>query len=199
MFFWLFPILNAALSFRDDSDLIRRLKNREPEAMTELYDRYGRLAYAVIARVVRDRAIAEDLTQEAFLRIWTRIAVFDSGRGALGPWIVTVARNRAIDYLRSVEGRGARNAVDLDRLDRPGAFVDLDARMLTAGYEHRLREAMDRLNANQREVIELAYFEGLSQTEMADKLNQPLGTVKTWVRSALASLRKEFTEAAAAT
>lgn len=196
---WLvLPILNAVLSFRDDRDLVRRLKAREAQAMADLYDRYGRLAYSVILRVVRDSGVAEDLMQEAFLRIWTRIAAFDDNKGALGPWVVAVARNRAIDYLRSVEGRLSRSAVEMDKLDRPAAFADFDQEVVTADHMRRLRGAFDKLTANQREVIELAYFQGLSQSEMAERLKQPLGTVKTWVRTALRQLREEMNQAATA-
>lgn len=196
---WLvLPILNAVLSFRDDRDLVRRLKARESQAMADLYDRYGRLAYSVILRIVRDAGVAEDLMQEAFLRIWTRIAAFDDNKGALGPWVVAVARNRAIDYLRSVEGRLSRSAVEMDKLDRPAAFGDFDQEVVTADHMRRLRGAFDKLTANQREVIELAYFQGLSQSEMAERLKQPLGTVKTWVRTALRQLREEMNQAATA-
>ncbi len=196
---WLvLPILNAVLSFRDDRDLVRRLKARESQAMADLYDRYGRLAYSVILRIVRDAGVAEDLMQEAFLRIWTRIAAFDDNKGALGPWVVAVARNRAIDYLRSVEGRLSRSAVEMDKLDRPAVFADFDQQVVTADHMRRLRGAFDKLTANQREVIELAYFQGLSQSEMAERLKQPLGTVKTWVRTALRQLREEMNQAATA-
>ena len=198
MMWLILPILNAALSFRDDRDLVRRLKARESQAMADLYDRYGRLAYSVILRIVRDAGVAEDLMQEAFLRIWTRIAAFDDNKGALGPWVVAVARNRAIDYLRSVEGRLSRSAVEMDKLDRPAVFADFDQQVVTADHMRRLRGAFDKLTANQREVIELAYFQGLSQSEMAERLKQPLGTVKTWVRTALRQLREEMNQAATA-
>lgn len=198
MMWLILPILNAVLSFRDDRELVRRLKAREAQAMADLYDRYGRLAYSVILRIVRDAGVAEDLMQEAFLRIWTRIAAFDDNKGALGPWVVAVARNRAIDYLRSVEGRLSRSSVEMDKLDRPGAFTDLDQQIVTADHMRRLQGAFAKLTANQREVIELAYFQGLSQSEMAERLEQPLGTVKTWVRTALRQLREEMNQAATA-
>src|ERR1035438_6975411 len=85
----------------NDSELARRLQRREPQAMADLYDRFGRLAYSLIFSVVKDTGIAEDLVQETFLRVWNRAAGFDSDRGALGPWLLAVARNRAIAYIRS--------------------------------------------------------------------------------------------------
>ena len=195
MFFFLLPVLSAVLRFVNDSDLIRRLKQREPQAMADLYDRYGRLAYAVIYRIVRNAAAAEDLVQESFLRIWNRVQGFDEQKGALGPWVLTVARNRAIDYLRSLEGRLTQNAVALEKLESPGLFIDLESEILNIDRVRVLREAFEKLNPNQRIVIELAYYEGLSQSEMAERMKQPLGTVKTWVRSALKVLRDELGEA----
>src|SRR5581483_9478213 len=96
-----------------DAELAARLQRRDAQALAELYDRYGRLAYAIIARVVRDAAVAEDLTQETFLRVWNRAQAFDAERGALGAWLLAVARNRAIDYLRSAGGR-ERNAMEFE-------------------------------------------------------------------------------------
>lgn len=192
-----YGILQVAMRLKDDTQLAQRLKAREPQAMSELYDRYGRLAYSLIYRVVRNPAAVEDLVQETFLRVWNRAQSFDPRKGALGPWVLAVARNRAIDYLRSVDGRMAAGAMELDRLENPALFSDFEDSALSLDRAKRLKGAFEKLTPNQRMVIELAYYEGMSQTEMADKLNQPLGTVKTWVRSALKILRDELTEAAA--
>ena len=118
-------------------------------------------------------------------------------RGALGPWLLAVARNRAIDYLRSAGGR-ERNAIELEEVDHPSLYTDMERDILASDNVRVIRAALDKLAPNYREVIELAYFEGLTQTEMAERLGQPLGTVKTWVRSALKSLREEFGEAVVA-
>ena len=194
---FLVPLL-AAVLLREDPDLARRLKNRDPQAMAELYDRYGRVTFALIFRVVRNQAVAEDLVQETFLRVWNRVHGFDHEKGALGPWVLAVARNRAIDYLRSVDGRMAQNAFDLEKLEQPALFCDMENNILNMDRIRALRGAFQKLSANQRLVLELAYYEGLSQTEMSDRLKQPLGTVKTWVRSALKCLREELGEAAVA-
>lgn len=193
-----FAVLQMVLRLKDDAELARRLKAREPHAMADLYDRYGRLAYSVIFRVVRNTAAAEDLLQETFLRVWNRVQSFDQQRGALGPWVLTVARNRAIDYLRSLDGRMAANTLDLDRLENPKLFSNFEDSALTIDRAQRLKEAFEKLSPNQRMAIELAYYEGLSQTEMAERLKQPLGTVKTWVRSALKVLRDELSEVVSA-
>ena len=168
------------------------------KAMADLYDRYGRIAYSLIFRTVRNGAAAEDLVQETFLRVWNRVQSFDQGKGSLGPWILTVARNRAIDYIRSIDGRMSAGSLELDRLENPAMFAGFSDSALSIDRARRLKDAFEKLNANQRMVIELAYYEGLSQTEMAEQMKQPLGTVKTWVRSALKILRDELTEAAIA-
>lgn len=191
-----FPILFAVLDSESDRALAARLKAREPEALRELYDKYGRMAYALIFRVVRNTGVAEDLTQETFLRVWNRMAGFDPARGAIGPWVLTVARNRAIDYLRSVDGRMSQNAIELTGTESPALFVDMESTILNSQRAGQLKAAFQKLTENQRTVIELAYFEGLSQSEMAERLSQPLGTVKTWVRAALRVLREELEEPA---
>jgi RNA polymerase sigma-70 factor (ECF subfamily) len=193
----LLPLLLAIEFGETDPELAERLKRRDPQAMADLYDRYGRLVYSVILRIVRDATTAEDLAQETFLRVWNRAQAFDSERGALGPWLLAVARNRAIDYVRSVDGRMSRSAYELVEMENPALFADLERQMVTSDQARRIREALTKLNSSQRSVIELAYFEGLSQTEMAEKMNQPLGTIKTWVRAALKNLREELGTAAA--
>jgi len=194
---FLLPLL-ALVLLKDDPELARRLKNRDPQAMSELYDRYGRITFALIFRIVRNEAVAEDLVQETFLRVWNRVHAFDHEKGALGPWVLAVARNRAIDYLRSVDGRMAQSAFELEKLEQPALFVDLENSILNIDRVRALRGAFEKLTPNQRLVLELAYYEGLSQTEMAARLKQPLGTVKTWVRTALQLLREELGEAAVA-
>jgi len=190
------PLLFAIYVEGDDRDLAARLKRREPAAMGELYDRYGKLAYSLIYRIVRDTGVAEDLVQETFLRVWNRAQGFDAERGALGPWLLAVARNRAIDYVRSSGGKMTRGSLELEAAEHPAVFVNFEADVLSQDRARRVRGAMDRLNENQRHVIELAYFEGLSQSEMAERMGQPLGTVKTWVRTALKNLREELREKA---
>jgi RNA polymerase sigma-70 factor (ECF subfamily) len=187
----LFPLMMAILGAGADRDLVERLQRRDAQALAELYDRYGRLVYSLILRVVRDGAIAEDLVQETFLRVWNRVQGFDSEKGAIGPWLLAVARNRAIDYLRSAGGR-ERNALEFEETDHPALYTNMEQDLLQSDQTRRVRAAMEKLPANQRQVIELAYFEGLSQTEMAERMGQPLGTVKTWVRTALKHLRDEL-------
>lgn len=195
---FLLPLLALALQAQDEPELARRLKRRDPNAMADLYDRYGRIAYTLIYRIVHDGGVAEDLVQETFLRVWNRIQAFDGERGALGAWVLAVARNRAIDYLRSVDGRMSKSAFEIEKMEQPGLFADFERDVMNLDRIRVLKSAFERLTPNQRLVLELAYYEGLSQTEMAERLKQPLGTVKTWVRTALKMLRDELGEVAVA-
>ncbi len=189
---WHILILFADLLAGNEQDLIERLRRRDPDAMSDLYDRYSRIVYSVILRVVRNAAVAEELSQETFLRAWNRSGDFDATRGKIGPWLLTIARNRAIDYLRSTAGQQQATTFELVSSERVTLFVNTEERMVDQEQARRIRAAFSQLKKNQREVLELAYFEGLSQSEMAEKLGQPLGTIKTWVRTALTSLRESF-------
>jgi RNA polymerase sigma-70 factor (ECF subfamily) len=187
----LLPLILAIDAPGGDGDLVRRLQHRDPRALGELYDRYGRLAFSLILRIVRDVGIAEDLVQETFLRVWNRVGGFDADKGAIGPWLLAVARNRAIDYLRSASGR-ERNSLELEESEHPSLYRDMESQIFQSDRARRVRAALQKLSPQYRQVIELAYFEGLSQTEMAERMGQPLGTVKTWVRTALKILRDEL-------
>lgn len=190
LYLMLLPLLLATELFESDEELVTRLQRRDPEAMALLYDRYGRLVYALILRIVRDRGIAEDLVQETFLRVWNRVQGFEANKGVLGPWLLAVARNRAIDYLRSAGGR--MRSLGLEETDHPALFKDLERDILNSDRMRRVKNAIAKLSESQRAVIEFAYFEGMSQTEIAERMGQPLGTVKTWARGALKILREEL-------
>ena len=185
------PLILALYAGPEERALIERLQRRDPQALAELYDRYGRTVYSLILRVVRDKASAEDLVQETFLRVWNRVHLVNAAKGAVGPWLLAVARNVAIDYLRSSAGR-ERNAVELDEAGHAPLYGEMEAEILISDQARRAKAAMDKLAPNYRTVMELAYFEGLSQSEMSVRMGQPLGTIKTWVRAALQCLRDEL-------
>jgi RNA polymerase sigma-70 factor (ECF subfamily) len=191
-------LLALQMSGQHDEDLARRLQRRDPNAMADLYDRFGRLAWSVIVAIVRDAAVAEDLAQETFLRVWNRVHVFEAGQVALGPWLLAIARNRAIDHLRSGNARMDRNAWEPGVPEQPSLFAGMDRAVLNTDHARLMRKALAALSANHQKIIELAYYEGLSQTEMAERMGEPPGTVKTWVRSALKHLREELGQAVAA-
>jgi RNA polymerase sigma-70 factor (ECF subfamily) len=141
--------------------------------------------------MVQDRGTAEDLVQETFLRVWNRVGGFDAEHGAVGPWLLAVARNRAIDYLR-YRGRRPEAALELNERENPALFADFRSDPLRFDTVRQVKTALEKLPGPQREAIELAYFEGMSQTEIAERLRQPLGTVKSWMRRALLQMREEL-------
>jgi len=150
------------------ADLVRQMAAGDRDAFSVFYDRYAPVVFPLILRIVRDTGIAEDLVQETFLRVWNRVHAFDSQKGSIGPWLLAVARNRAIDYLRSAGGR-ERNAFEFEETDHPSLYTDMEKDILRSDKARVVKAALEKLSANQRQVIELAYFEGLSQTEMAER------------------------------
>ncbi len=174
-----------------DADLVKRMHARDAEALAATFDRYGRVVFSVILRVVRDSATAEDLVQETFLRVWNRVCGFDIRKGSMGPWVLAIAHNCAIDYLRSSVGRH-RQVVAFDETDHPALHTDMEREILGSDRDRQIKAAVSKLAPHQRQAIELSYFGGLSQLEVAAKMGHPLGTVKTWVRMALKNLREDL-------
>ena len=126
-----FPLVLAIHTPGGHGDLIVRLQRRDPQALAELYDRYGRIAYSLIVRMVRDGSIAEDLLQEAFLRVWNGAQGFDAARGSIGSWLLAVAHNRAIDYLRSASGR-ERNPLEFKETEHAALDSDIEHKLLVS-------------------------------------------------------------------
>jgi len=179
-----------------DIDIARRLKNGDSGAMADLYDRFGAAVYAIALRMVRDPGIAEDLVQETFIRIWNGVQHFDEQKGPLGAWVAAVTRNRVLDHIRSSDWRMKKAACELHRLDRHLARdIVWQSESL---HSPVLTKAVTALTDNHRRVLELAYLEGLSQSEIAIRIDRPLGTVKTWARGALKSLRTRMSRVEAA-
>jgi RNA polymerase sigma-70 factor (ECF subfamily) len=182
-----------------DDELMERLERRDMGAFEALYDRYGDLVYSVALRVVGDTYVAEDVTQDVFLRVWRRPEQFDLRRGKFVTWLLSVTRNRSIDERRS-RGRRLRHET------MPGADDEED--VLPSGNERddpalaavlseersAVRAAMEVLPAEQKLAIQLAYFSGLTQQEIANRLGQPLGTVKTRIRLGMQKMRGALLE-----
>src|ERR1700681_1147125 len=169
-------------------DLVGQLAAGSQEALAELFDRYGRVAYSVAFRVLGDPGRAEDAVQEAFLKIWNHAASFDIRRGSLRTWLLTAVRNSSIDYLR---GRGAHERQELElqpALREVGARSDPWREVSLSLERTAVREAMSSLPAEQRQAVELPYFAGYSHREIADMTSVPLSTVKGRMRLALEKL-----------
>jgi len=174
-----------------DADLsaIARMAGGDQTALAELYDRHSRQVYSIAVRILQNPADAEDVVQDVFSQAWRHASRYDVARGAVGAWLLTVARSRAIDRLRARRVRpdlAAPGKIVRDVLD-PALLQD--AQLLTAEQVERLRGALGELPMPQRTALELAYYEGLTHKEIAERLQEPLGTVKTRIRLAMSKLR----------
>jgi len=154
--------------------------------MATLYDRYSAVVYSVALRVLGETGAAEDVLQEVFMQLWRNPGVFDSGRGKLGPWLAVIARNRAIDAVRK-----RRPETDIDDVI-VSVQPDMASEADRAIAMEKVRSTLGAIPAAQRAALEMAYFEGLSHSEIAAKTGEPLGTIKTRIRAGLVALRKAF-------
>jgi len=173
-------------SIEDDASLLALVQSGEEQAMASLFDRYSRLVYSVALRVLRDPAAAEDVLQEVFMQIWRNPVSFTAARGSLGGWLAVVARNRSIDALRR-----RRPSDSVDDVVLASSFNLADEAERNSLME-RARIAIQQLPREQRKTLEMAFFDGLTHSEIAEMTGDPLGTVKTRIRSALLTLRKAF-------
>jgi RNA polymerase sigma-70 factor, ECF subfamily len=178
-----------------DEELMPLIGAKDPEAFAVFYDRHGGAAYSLAYRIVGDPGAAEDVTQEAFISLWRSGARFDRTRGSVRAWMLSIVRNRAIDALRAGSGRAPKLTFDDDAVleQRPAEELTEEEAMAheTAG---EIRGALDQLPGDQSKVIELAYFGGFSQSEIAQMLGVPLGTVKGRMRLGLEKIRGELAE-----
>lgn len=176
---------------RYDITLIERVVSRDESAIAELYDRHHRLLFALILRILRDRSEAEEVLQEAFVLVWTKAASYNVALGSPAAWLVRIARNRAIDRLRSntVRQRAAEAAPMPEGEDSP------EDRASVSEQQRAVARALSNLPAEQRVLIEQAYFLGLTQSELAERFQLPLGTVKTRIRTGMMALRQFLSQA----
>jgi RNA polymerase sigma-70 factor (ECF subfamily) len=179
---------SALILGRDDTDLIAGIQSRDPQAMGLLYDRYGRPAYSLILRIVNDPAVAEDVLAETFVKVWNRIGILKEDRDSdLGLWILCLARNNAFELLRSTRGWLGNNLPKLNGLENLSLFQET-ARDRDPSRWHDLENQFASLTDPERQVLELACFDGLSPGEIALRLEQPLANVRVWIASGLAKL-----------
>jgi RNA polymerase sigma-70 factor (ECF subfamily) len=178
---------------RADIALLGRVIARDGSAIGELYDRHSSLLYGLILRILRNRSEAEEVLQEVFVQVWTRAETYHVELGAPVAWLVRIARNRAIDQIRANSVR----ARTVEASPLPAPVETPEARAVMSEQQRAVARALETLPPEQRELIEHAYFQGLTQSELAERFHLPLGTVKTRVRTGMMTLRRELQQAMA--
>jgi RNA polymerase sigma-70 factor (ECF subfamily) len=171
-----------------DAALIQKIVQRDESALAALYDRYASLLSSLLNRILRDTQASEEILQDVFFQLWRNAAQFDPARGSLPGWLAVIARNRAISRLRR------HNPSEGEELLETTVIVPANLENALAQQQllGRVKSALENLSSEQRAAIELAYFEGLTHSEIASKTGDPLGTVKTRIRSAVESLKRNL-------
>jgi RNA polymerase sigma-70 factor, ECF subfamily len=173
-----------------DAALIEQLLQRDMRAFEQLYDRHCRLVYGLVYRIVQQAGTAEEIVQDVFLQLWRNASRYEPSRGPFLPWLLTMARNRALDNLRLKSERQRRREDQAEELPSVTSVPQFEKELDEKRRAERVRELMTSLQPQQKRAIELAYFEGLTHTEIADALKEPLGTVKSWIRNGLLRIRE---------
>ncbi len=184
----LLPTANREVS--PDATLVQRLLQKDVSAFEQLYDRHSRTVYALVLRIVQQAGTAEEVVQDVFLQLWRNAGQYDASRGPFVPWLLTLARNRALDTLRLKGERQRRREDQTEDLPAVAAAPEYEKQLDEKRRAEKVRALMSFLNPQQKKAIELAYFEGLSHTEIAAVLKEPLGTVKSWIRNGLLRLKE---------
>ena len=169
---------------KEDAELLKAIAQRDESAMAEVFERYSRLVYAISLRVLREPALAEDVMQEVLLQVWRSPGGFIAQRGSLGSWLAVVARNRSIDVLRRRAHQEPLEGLTVSEPRSMRRSVEDDLLMT------EVRSVVSRLPEEQQSSLQMAYFDGLSHTEIAERTGIPLGTVKTRIRAGLMAVRK---------
>ncbi len=170
-----------------DIALLRRMMDGDETALAALYDRYASLVFSVARRILGDRSAAEEILQDIFYQVWRTASGFDLSRGSLAGWLLVAARNRAIDRLRR-QGAAPQSMQE----ETVALTSNLESAVAQNVMLGKVKKFLEELPPEQRTALELAYFEGLTQSEIAQRTGEPLGTIKTRLRSALAALKKAF-------
>lgn len=173
-----------------DATLLSRLLQKDVSAFEQLYDRHSRLVYGLVLRILQQASTSEEVVQDVFLQLWRNADQYDSSRGPFVPWLCTMARNRALDQLRLKSERQRRRENQPDELPPVVVAPDYEKALDEKRRAERVRALMASLTPKQKKAIELAYFEGLSHSEIAAALKEPLGTVKSWIRNGLLRLKE---------
>jgi RNA polymerase sigma factor (sigma-70 family) len=183
---------SRSLAHVSDEALLSLVASSDDQALAELYDRFGRVAYGLALRILRDEALAQDAVQEAFLGIWRSADRFLAERAKASTWILTLVHRRAVDLVRRED---RRRGEPLERAPEPAAPETVEDEA-TLGFQRRVvQEALRRLPPEQREALELGYYGGLTQSELAERLGEPLGTIKSRMFTGLSRLRDLLAQA----
>jgi RNA polymerase sigma-70 factor (ECF subfamily) len=182
------PTANREVS--PDATLVRRLLQKDVSAFEQLYDRHSRAVYGLILRILQQAGTAEEVAQDVFLQLWRNAEQYDESRGPFVPWLFTLARNRALDTLRLKSERQRRREEQTEELPPVFAAPQYEKELDEKRRAEKIRALIGSLNPQQKRAIELAYFEGLSHSEIAEALKEPLGTVKSWIRNGLLRLKE---------
>jgi RNA polymerase sigma factor (sigma-70 family) len=186
------PAASRALANLSDEALLSLVASSDDQALAELYDRFGRVAYGLALRILRDDALAQDAVQEAFLAVWRSADRFLAERAKASTWILTLVHRRAVDLVRREE---RRRGEPLEHAPEPAAPATAEDEA-ALGFQRRVvQEALRALPPEQREALELGYYGGLTQSELAERLGQPLGTIKSRMFTGLARLRELLEQA----
>ncbi len=172
-----------------DQELLAAVQRKELRALEQIYDRYGSFAYSLAARILNDRALAEDVVQEVFFNFWRQASTFDAAKGSVRTWILSCTHHKSVDFLRQRSGKTKR---DFDITEAEYLLGDSDPweEVSRNGDSQMLKQAIARLPEDQKKTIEMAYFGGLSHSEIAESMKVPIGTVKGRLRLAMEKLRE---------
>jgi RNA polymerase sigma-70 factor (ECF subfamily) len=198
LFIQLLALLTNRKTAEEEIELIRRIVSKDQNALARLYDLYSRLLYSLIFRIVKNREDAEELLQTVFLQVWDKADSFDLKKGSVYSWLITLARNKSIDKIRSKtykeQSQLSRNEMEFEKVHNIETNLDIGYMMDEKERVKIVSKALNELPAEQKQVIELSYYEGLTQMEISQSLNVPLGTVKTRTRQALIKLENLLAE-----
>jgi RNA polymerase sigma-70 factor (ECF subfamily) len=173
-----------------DAMLVQQLLQRDVDAFEQLYDRHSRFVYALVLRIVQQASTAEEVVQDIFLQLWRNAWQYEARRGPFAPWLMALARNRALDHLRLKSERQRRREDQSEELPPVISVPQFEQALDEKRRAEQVRTLIGSLNPQQKKAIELAYFEGLSHSEIAEALKEPLGTVKSWIRNGLLRLKE---------
>jgi RNA polymerase sigma-70 factor (ECF subfamily) len=173
-----------------DAALVQQLLRRDVRAFEQLYDRHSRMVYGLVLRILQQGSTAEEVVQDVFLQLWRNASRYQATRGPFVPWLLTLARNRALDTLRLKSERQRRREDQTEELPQIAQVPQYEQALDEKRRAEVVRSLMSSLSAPQKKAIELAYFEGLSHSEIAEALHEPLGTVKSWIRNGLIRLKE---------